>query len=745
MDFIQYWQDKLSAPPIFDSRPVTVKTPPIHDLDNVIVKEEVRSALTEMKGTACGLDRIKPEKLLHHLNALTAYLNILLYCGFIPNHLNTARVTFVEKSDDPTTPSDYRPISISSAIVRCLNKVISKRWSNHLVDFNNQFAFLKCDGCFQATSVLNAVLRGANRDHIPFSMSCIDLSKAFDSVSQDTILRCAESYGATSIVLDLIKSSYQNNVSILPDGTSIHPQRGVRQGDPLSPFLFLFVMDEILSCDKFISLMMDNTELNYIAYADDLLLFAPNIDYLTYKTKTITAAAQLSGLELNSSKSFVLNVVSNKKRKVNAVKEESLTFDGKTLNSIGPCDTFKFLGINFSARGKASANVYDLASNMLREISAAPLKPQQRLSILRKNLIPKLKYSLCLGLTHRKTLKSLDITIRKFVRQWLRLPTDTPTAYFHTSIRSGGLGIPDLVSSVSLERRRRSDSLLSSPNPICRWAGSKTIDTNRFSTLPISIAGVSVNSKEEVKWAWKHSLVSSVDGACLAHADDDPANSQWLNDGCKTFGGVFLRCCQLRCALLSTKARLSRRDSSKADTSCRGLCGKTETLSHILQTCAITHDARCRRHNDVCTKLWRSLQGRGIKVLYEPRIPVGNTFCKPDLVILSGDNVNILEVSICNPLTMANAWEIKRQRYDNDETNVAIRSFLLNVGESCKRISHTPIIISANGLLYQKSARILKKLGLTLFDMSDLNVCAMMGSLRTYDCYMRGTYISTDY
>ena len=59
--------------------------------------------------------------------------------------------------------------------------------------------------------------------------------------------------------------------------------------------------------------------------------------------------------------------------------------------------------------------------------------------MLRNNLVPKLQHGLVLGAAQRGTLRRLDAQVRH-VRLWLRLPKDTPVAYFHAQSADGQTG-----------------------------------------------------------------------------------------------------------------------------------------------------------------------------------------------------------------------------------------------------------------------------------------------------------------
>ena len=65
-----------------------------------------------------------------------------------------------------------------------------------------------------------------------------------------------------------------------------------------------------------------------------------------------------------------------------------------------------------------------------------------------------------------KYLKWLDRLVRAAVRSWLKLPNDTPKAYFHAKIFNGGLGIVTLEHQVPLMNIKRIDRLWASNDPV---------------------------------------------------------------------------------------------------------------------------------------------------------------------------------------------------------------------------------------------------------------------------------------
>jgi len=106
----------------------------------------------------------------------------------------------------------------------------------------------------------------------------IDFKKAFDSVSRGFLYRTLSAFHFGPSFIQWIYTFY-NNISscVLNNGFSTAPfevQRGVRQGDPLSSYLFIIVLEILtisIRSNKYIQgIMVDGEEIKLERYADDL-------------------------------------------------------------------------------------------------------------------------------------------------------------------------------------------------------------------------------------------------------------------------------------------------------------------------------------------------------------------------------------------------------------------------------------------------------------------------------------------
>lgn len=145
----------------------------------------------------------------------------------------------------------------------------------------------------------------------------LDIEKAFDKLNWDFLLSILLKKGFNSVWIDWIKACISSvSYSILINGKPrgyIKANRGIRQGDPLSPFLFIIAMDylsmilEEVSSKNLISgchINQNRFTLNHLLFTDDILLFSEaNIDKIRNLQLAITSFEKASGLKINLQKS----------------------------------------------------------------------------------------------------------------------------------------------------------------------------------------------------------------------------------------------------------------------------------------------------------------------------------------------------------------------------------------------------------------------------------------------------------
>ena len=145
-------------------------------------------------------------------------------------------------------------------------------------------------------------------------MICIDFKKAFDTVSRDFLFKTLHAFGFGYSFIQWIHTFYKNISScVLNNGFSTAPfavERGVRQGDPLSAYLFIMVLEilciSIRGSKDIQGINVDTEEIKLELFADDLTGFLRNDHSLKKFMELVETFGECSGLRINHEKSEVM-------------------------------------------------------------------------------------------------------------------------------------------------------------------------------------------------------------------------------------------------------------------------------------------------------------------------------------------------------------------------------------------------------------------------------------------------------
>ena len=228
-------------------------------IDDVVISEDaVFEVLCKIDPSkACGPDDI-PGHLLKEgapwlAEPLTQLYNLSLQSGVLPRDWRRANVTLVFKKGDKHSPSNYRPISLTSLVEKCLKRLVHTRILEFLEANNklssHQHGFRKGHSC--QTQLLGTIHEWARSlDKRLFTQVIyLDFSRAFDSVPHQTLIMKLNCMGIKGNILRWIEVLLSDREQrVLIDGQSSDWEKvtsGVPQGSTLGPLLFLIYVNDI--------------------------------------------------------------------------------------------------------------------------------------------------------------------------------------------------------------------------------------------------------------------------------------------------------------------------------------------------------------------------------------------------------------------------------------------------------------------------------------------------------------------
>uniref|UniRef100_A0A2N9FBI7 Reverse transcriptase domain-containing protein n=1 Tax=Fagus sylvatica TaxID=28930 RepID=A0A2N9FBI7_FAGSY len=211
--------------------------------------------------------------------------------GHVLRKINFTHVVLIPKINDPRSVSDFRPISLCNVIYKIISKVLANRLKG-LLDFvvsESQSAFvpgrLITDNVAVAFELLHGLKSKRNGKKGQMAVK-LDMSKAYNRVEWIFLERLMAKLGFeghwVALVMACIKTvSYSIILNGEPHGL-INPSRGIRQGDPISPYLFLLCAEGLSSLIQQaalnktihgVSVCRGGPKISHLLFADDSLIF----------------------------------------------------------------------------------------------------------------------------------------------------------------------------------------------------------------------------------------------------------------------------------------------------------------------------------------------------------------------------------------------------------------------------------------------------------------------------------------
>ncbi|KAH9371029.1 hypothetical protein HPB48_007791 [Haemaphysalis longicornis] len=370
-------------------------------------------------------------------------VNRIIAGGAKPTSFCEGKVILLAKEGgEPSNPKGYRPISLLNADYKLVAAIIAKRVSCVLPDVVSlaQTCCVPGRTVFSSLSLTRDLFTFASRCGIAGCFVSVDQAKAFDRVEHRYLLAVLRCFGFPQETVTLIGDLYSDLTTRLLVNGQLSPPfgvtRGIRQGCPLSPLLFVLCLDPLLrrvadSADIRGFPLPGQGQVKVSAYADDVSLFLRDEDSFAAFLRLFAEYSELSGALLNRGKSKALRFG---------------TFASDLPGGVDWVAGVKVLGVVFHASGEVARRSWRemlaVAEKKLAVASEFPLSLTERAFIIKSSAASAFFYVARVARPPARVARKLATLFGSFFwegkservkRAFLRLPRDM-----------GGFGIPCL-------------------------------------------------------------------------------------------------------------------------------------------------------------------------------------------------------------------------------------------------------------------------------------------------------------
>ncbi|KAL1447369.1 hypothetical protein WDU94_013907 [Cyamophila willieti] len=753
-----------------------------------------------------GFDNI-PTFWLKRLEATHKYLaclyeRLLENPNLCPDWFTQGNTVLLPKNQNTEDPKSWRPITCLPVMYKLLTSILKKKIYQHLEENailpQEQRGCLKGSyGCKDLLLIDKIITEDSYKNKKNLSMCWIDFMKAYDCVSHEWIEEVLKLYHVNEKVVNFcreIMKQWKTRLIInLDSQNSDQPQeamtkiitnnikieRGIFQGDALSPLLFCMTLiplsAELNRAQKGYKLKNDSREISHLLYMDDIKLFAKTEVGLNSSIDIVKSMASDIGMSFGYDKCAKIII---KRGIVTMVdSQDQIQESEEMIKNLEQDEYYKYLGMAENSRLQTQQIKDKIKSEYLRRLRLilnTELSGRNKVEAINSLAVPVVEYSFGIVDWTQEEIRNFDYKTRKMLTTHRMLHPRSNVNRIYLPRTDGGRGLRNVKNAEQMailrfaryiKRKSENDeliriihdsmmnsehrNLLKQAEKLERDLNINPNEINATSTKYLSKyrAHVKEKMRQHRKLEWKN---MAMHGQFIRNIEESNTLDKskcfdWLKLGkVKSETESFILSAQDQC--LRTKYYEKHILKTSNDDKCRLCKTQPEHITHIVSGCEIlAKQEYLTRHNKICSYLhfnicshydvpdipdkWYKhkpqpvLQHGDIVMLYDQQIRTDRTIpCnKPDLVIknVKERTCILVDVSVPADTNIDKKEAEKRLKY----RNLAIEIERM-WGMKC---SVVPVIIGALGCVPQSLERNLAMLPGKL-NLSEIQMCAVLGT-----------------
>ena len=384
--------------------------------------------------------------------ALLAALNFAYENGQLAMTQRRGIIKLIPKKEaDLKILKNWRPLSLLNCDYKIAAKSIANRIQSTLPKLinNDQTGFIKGRFIGENIRLIDSIINYTNDQSIPGLILLLDFEKAFDTLEWSFVEKTLQHYGFGPSIQKWIQTLYCDIESgVMNNGwmsECFKIERGVRQGCPLSPYLFVLSVEVLASAirsDQHIKgISVNQKEIKLSQYADDTtLILDGSKDALETSLDVIGKFSKISGLRLNNKKTEALWIGSKARSQDIMFPEKGFRWQHLKIKTLGV-----WLSIEPELTVKLNFNEKkEKVRNLLRNWQYRRLSLLGKIAILKSLIASQLVHVLSPLPTNHQAIKELNGAFYHFL--WDGKPDKIKRNIMINDYSNGGLKMIDLFS-----------------------------------------------------------------------------------------------------------------------------------------------------------------------------------------------------------------------------------------------------------------------------------------------------------